>query len=94
MANIEERFLLKEKQAKMMIALADKSQKWNLSSLAIAAGVTYVHTSKFISACEKLGIVTSEKHGRIKNISITPKGLIISNLIVEIMAKIASKNQE
>lgn len=67
--------LLREKQARMLIALKDQSQNWYISSVAKAADTTYVSACNFLIRCEKLGIITAEKHGKIKNVKLTEKGL-------------------
>lgn len=66
--------LLREKQARMLMALRDQSQNWYISSLAKAAGTTYVSACNFLISCERLGIVSAEKHGKIKSIKLTEKG--------------------
>lgn len=86
--------LFKEKQIRIIIALIDKSQEWHLANLAQAANATYVHTSKFITACESLGIVGVERHGKIKNIYLTEKGNEIAKSITNIMEKISVKKEE
>lgn len=78
------RLLLKEKQAKMLSALSNGAQEWNISSLARASNATYVHASRFISECEKVGLVESVKHGRVKSIKLTQKGSEVASNISNI----------
>lgn len=73
--------LLKEKQAKILLLLRDQSQGWYISSLAKSSGTTYVHTCNFLLACERLGIVASEKHGRSKSIKLTEKGAALAESV-------------
>ena len=94
MAQKEGLLLFKEKQIKVLLALADKSQEWYLSRLAGAAGATYVHTSKFITRCEVLGMINVVKHGKVKTISLTEKGNAIVKGISGIMEQIALKEKQ
>ncbi|MGC8710062.1 MAG: hypothetical protein ACP5RF_00390 [Candidatus Micrarchaeia archaeon] len=87
------RLLLKDKQARMLSALSSNAQEWNISSLAKASNTTYVHASRFISECERAGLVESVKHGRIKGIKLTPKGLEVANNIASISSIIGTAAQ-
>ncbi len=73
--------LFKGKQLSIILALKDSGQSWYTSTLAKAAGATYVHTCNFINACARLGIVTSEKHGKIKEIKLTDKGAKLAEML-------------
>ncbi len=66
--------LIKDKQARILMALKDSTQNWYISSLAKSANTTYVHACNFLLDCERLGITKSEKHGKIKTIKLTEKG--------------------
>lgn len=81
--------LFKEKQIKLLTALIDEKE-WHMSDLAKATGVTYIHTSNFVSRCERMGIMASEKHGRIKRIFLTEKGMGIAKAINAITQKLES----
>ena len=74
--------LLKQKQAKILVALKDTSQNWYISTLAKATGTTYVHACNFLTSCEALGITSSEKHGKLKFIKLTEKGLRVADMLV------------
>ncbi|MDE1850303.1 MAG: winged helix-turn-helix transcriptional regulator [Candidatus Micrarchaeota archaeon] len=89
MAEKEGALLFKEKQIKILLALSDKSKGWNLTEVSKAAGATYVHTSKFVSRCEELGIVQVEMHGKIKTLSLTPKGTEIADGISKIVERMS-----
>ena len=80
----------KEKQIKMITALS-REREWHITELAKEAEVTYVHTSRFISRCEASGIVTSEKHGRIKRIMLTEKGKEIAKQLASVVEKMEPK---
>lgn len=71
----------KEKQVKafLLIASTNNQQEWNISNLAKSAGITYVHLSRFIRECERIGLVESTKHGRIKGIKLTQKGVEVAS---------------
>ena len=78
--------LLKNKQSKILLALRDQTQSWYISSLAKTSGTTYVHACNFINACESLGIVQSEKHGKIKVVKLTEKGAKIAESLSSIVS--------
>ncbi len=91
--------LLRDKQARILLALVDESREWYLTELAKTADVTYIHTSRFVGRCESSGIMESEKHGKTKRVFLTEKGKRIAQGIRGIMAMIeeplgnpASKN--
>jgi predicted transcriptional regulator len=89
--------LIKEKHAKILIALKNQSQSWYISSLARATNTTYVHTCNFISACEKLNLVYNEKHGKIKTVKLTDKGSKVAELlnsIYNILGEQSIKNKD
>ncbi|MGC8586726.1 MAG: winged helix DNA-binding protein [Candidatus Micrarchaeia archaeon] len=86
--------ILKGKQAKIIIALKDKNQEWHIADLAKVANVTYVHTSNFIKACEQQGIVSYEKHGKIKVVKLTEKGDAVANEIANVVNILAQKSAD
>ncbi|MCL4373478.1 MAG: hypothetical protein M1360_01980 [Candidatus Marsarchaeota archaeon] len=73
--------LFKRKQLLIILALKDSAQGWYISTLAKAAGATYVHTCNFLKECEKRGITTSEKHGKIKLVKLTEKGMKLADML-------------
>ena len=85
--------LFKEKQIKVLLAMLDKAQEWNTTSLARAAGATYVHTSKFLTRCEKMGLVQVVKHGKIKALTLSPKGIEVTEGISKVLEKMATKEE-
>jgi DNA-binding MarR family transcriptional regulator len=82
--------LLKDKQVKILYALTNKGREWHLTDLAKETNVTYVHISKFIKRCEELGIVDSERHGRVKRLVLTEKGAEVARSVANIMEKVNS----
>jgi len=86
--------LLKQKQARILIALKDTSQDWYISSLARASGTTYVHTCNFIAACDSVGITTNEKHGKLKIIKLTEKGIKLADMLSSINSMVSIQEQQ
>ncbi len=81
--------LFKEKQVRLLTALIEEKE-WHIADLAKAAGVTYIHTSNFVNTCERMGIMASEKHGRIKRVFLTEKGMDVAKAITAIKQKLES----
>lgn len=75
---------LKDKQAKILITLRNVQQPWYISTLAKASDSTYVHASKFLSSCEKMGLVKNEKHGKIKEIKLTERGMQLAETLASV----------
>lgn len=86
--------LLMDKQARMLVALRDQTQSWYISSLAKATGTTYVHACNFLLECEKLGMVQSERHGKIKTIRLTEKGAQIAEFVSGIYSSMRQEPQK
>ncbi len=82
--------LLKDKQARIILTLAGSEKEWHLSRIAKETGVTYIHTSRFVSKCEKKGIIGSELHGKLKKIFLTEKGKKIALDLKSIITKMNS----
>lgn len=81
MGSINGGILFKSKQLKIFLALRDGSQSWYISTLAKAADTTYVHACNFIATCEGMGLMESEKHGKIKQIKLTQKGMRVADML-------------
>ncbi|MGC8567638.1 MAG: helix-turn-helix transcriptional regulator [Candidatus Micrarchaeia archaeon] len=75
---------LKEKQARILSALKNKKQEMSISALAKASDATYVHVSSMLSKCERLGLITAEKHGRVKIVRLTEKGNVVAEMLEKI----------
>ena len=82
--------ILKQKQARILLALRDASQNWYISTVAKAANTTYVHACNFLGTCEALGITTSEKHGKTKIIKLTEKGSKLAEMITSINSLVSA----
>lgn len=90
---MEANIILKGKQSRILVALRDTNQAWYVSSLAKAAGTTYVHACNFINICEELGIVNCEKHGKLKVVKLTDKGAKMAEMISGISSLISQTVQ-
>ncbi len=78
----------KDKQVRLLSLLTTTNREWHISDLAKEANVTYVHTSKFVKKCEHYGIITTEKHGRVKRLLLTEKGTSIAKSLASVTEKI------
>ncbi len=88
-----EGLFFKEKQIRILALLMDAQKEWHLSDLARDAGVTYVHTSRFVKRCESAGVLGSEMHGKTKKIFLTEKGTKLAAKINE-MGEILKSQQQ
>ena len=68
------KIFLKEKPAKTLILLRDKSKRWYVSALAKLVDTTYPHMVKLINRLEEAGIVKTKKEGRTRYVTLTEKG--------------------
>lgn len=75
--------LFKDKQLSIILRLRDTSKDWNISELAKATGTTYTHSCNFVSECEKAGLITGEKHGKIKVVRLSDKGRKVADSLYE-----------
>ncbi len=85
--------LLKQKQVRVLLSLRDVSQSWYISTLAKSSDSTYVHVCNFLSVCESLGITSSEKHGKLKVIRLTEKGLKLADSLFSITSMLSAQKQ-
>ena len=86
---MRENILIREKQASILVALRDASKEWSVSSLAKASGTTYVHACNFLKECERLGLTTGERHGKMKVVRLTSKGARISEMMASIYSMVS-----
>ncbi len=84
--------LLNKKQVSVLITLTDQGKEWYLSNLSDISKVTYVHTTRIIKEFERQGIVSIERHGKIKRILLTDKGRRIAERIYEVMNELNNAN--
>ncbi len=90
---MDSQIIVKGKQSRLLLALRDQSQSWYISSLAKASGTTYVHACNFLNTCESMGIVQSEKHGKIKLIKLTEKGTKLADALAALTTMIGQVQQ-
>jgi len=90
-----EGLLLRSKPCKMLIALRDTSQRWSISKTAKESGATYVYTSAVIKKFENAGLVSSEAHGKLRQLRLTERGAAIASAIDDLVKKLSpQKTQE
>ena len=71
----------REKPAMMLVNLKNAKSEVYASSLAKQIDCTYSHVVKILQEMEKSGLVNFEKSGRLKLLTLTKKGLEISEHI-------------
>lgn len=82
MAEKEKRVLedlfLREKPARILLGMKTKKPPVYATVLSKEADCTYSHTIKILELFKEMGIVTFEKKGRVKHITLTKDGLDIA----------------
>ncbi|MEM4390215.1 MAG: hypothetical protein QXG98_06195 [Candidatus Micrarchaeia archaeon] len=81
--------VLRKKPTALLINLKNSAQGWYVSSLARAAGVTYVYAARTLSAWEKFGLVTFEAKGRVKMVRLTEKGARLAAALDELVRMVS-----
>jgi DNA-binding MarR family transcriptional regulator len=76
--------VFKEKPVAMLLALLHSKKAVYVSTLAKQVKYTYSHVVKVLQDMEKAGLVSTEKHGRLKVIELTLKGKDIAEKIDEL----------
>jgi DNA-binding MarR family transcriptional regulator len=76
----------REKPVMMMLGLMNSKGPIYASSLAKSVDCTYSHVVKILQEMEKQNLVTFEKQGRLKLLSLTKKGQDIANHVEGIRA--------
>lgn len=74
----------REKPAMMLVNLKNSQSSVYASSLAKQIDCTYSHVVKILQKMEKAGLINFEKHGRLKLLTLTKKGMEIAKRIDEI----------
>ncbi len=64
----------REKPAMMLVILLNKTSDLYASSLAKIVDCTYSHVVKILQEMQKAGLVSFEKQGRLKVLTLTKKG--------------------
>jgi len=71
----------REKPAMMLVNLLNKNSEIYASSLAKNVDCTYSHVVKILQEMQKAGLVSFEKQGRLKVLTLTKKGEEVANHI-------------
>ena len=71
----------REKPAMMLVHLLNSSHSIYASNLAKLVDCTYSHVVKILQEMQKAGLVTFEKQGRLKVLTLTKKGQEVANYI-------------
>jgi predicted transcriptional regulator len=71
----------REKPAMMLVTLLNKSNSIYASNLAKVVDCTYSHVVKILQEMQKAGLVTFEKRGRLKVLTLTKKGVEVASYI-------------
>ena len=79
----------RRKPALMLIALKKVSRAKYGSQLAKEVDCTYSHAVKILQTLEEMGLVSFEKKGRVKIISLTKKGIDVAEHIEAIKKLVA-----
>jgi DNA-binding MarR family transcriptional regulator len=68
-----EDLFLRDKPVRLLLAMLEEEESY-VSILAKKTDCTYSHTVKLLDAFKKLGLVTFDKKGRVKFITLTQAG--------------------
>ena len=90
----EKEKLFLKKAARILISLRDSSRRWFLSNLAKANNATFVYTSRIVEKLTKLGLVKSEKKGKVKEVKLTEDGQKIAEALSKVVEKKGVKTQQ
>lgn len=74
----------RRKPAMMLVNLKNSKTEIYASTLAKQIDCTYSHVVKILQTMEKEGLVTFEKEGRLKLITLTKKGDAVAENIIKI----------
>ncbi|MGC8680053.1 MAG: hypothetical protein ACP5T6_02000 [Candidatus Micrarchaeia archaeon] len=88
------KLVFKEKRAKILLYMRSLQQPCTTTSISKACDTTYVHTTNFINECIKLGLISNEKHGKLKELKLTEKGIQLADLLTKIESLYVNPNSE
>ena len=74
----------REKPAMMLVTLLNKNSNIYASNLAKVVDCTYSHVVKILQEMQKAGLVSFEKQGRLKVLTLTKKGQEVASYINKI----------
>lgn len=83
-----EDMFLREKPAKIMLALKTSKAPVYATILSKEADCTYSHTVKILNLMMKMNIIQFEKHGRIKTVTLTDDGWDIAHNLEAMQKKL------
>lgn len=75
----------REKPAMMLANLLNSTNEVYASNLAKSVDCTYSHVVKILSEMQKAGLINFQKTGRLKILTLTPKGKEVAKNIDNIM---------
>ncbi len=79
-------FFLREKPTNMLIQLKKNERKRYASVLAKEVDCTYSHTVRILQELEKRGLITFDKRGRLKVITLTKEGSEIATVLQKLLS--------
>ncbi|MCD6590386.1 MAG: MarR family transcriptional regulator [Candidatus Aenigmarchaeota archaeon] len=79
---------LRDKPAKILLALKTSKTPVYATLLSKAADCTYSHTVKILDILEQMGVVIFDKKGRIKTVKLTDEGWDIAHNLEAVMKKL------
>lgn len=82
----------REKPAMMLVSLRNAKGAVYASSLAKLIDCTYSHVVKILQEMEKSGLISFEKNGRLKLLTLTEKGTKIADSIEDIRLNLREAN--
>lgn len=71
----------REKPAMMLVTLLNKNNNIYASNLAKVVDCTYSHVVKILQEMQRAGLVSFEKQGRLKVLTLTKKGQEVASYI-------------
>ncbi|MCD6093064.1 MAG: hypothetical protein J7J38_03555 [Candidatus Aenigmarchaeota archaeon] len=88
-----ENLFLRKKPIRLLMSLNSEKQKY-VSVLAKETDCTYSHIVKLLNIFKRLNIVTFEKKGRVKYISMTQEGKEIAGIFETMMRKFSKSDEK
>lgn len=76
--------IFREKPAMMLVKLKNCEGEMYASSLAKSVDCTYSHVVKILQEMQKAGLISFDKQGRLKLLTLTRKGMDVATRIDEI----------
>lgn len=83
--------IFREKPAEMLIELRNAKSEIYASSLAKVVDCTYSHVVKILQQMEASGLLTFDKRGRLKLLTLTKKGAEVADHIHKVKISLQNK---